>query len=167
MKPLVILIYFSPFFSYAQNRFNASHTLFAEAFGAGGGYYSINYDKILFANAKSVYSIRIGASALYGRVDTNKKAWGFNFPIGINWWSAINKKHHFEIGTGGFITWDYYGDGQKVIRGVRATIIGFLGYRYQKPEGGLMIRGGWTPFYSIYYDWFYPWLGGIGIGYTF
>ncbi|MBI4929702.1 MAG: hypothetical protein HY841_02990 [Bacteroidetes bacterium] len=155
------------FYTHSQQSIIATHTLFVEGFGAGVSYYSINYDKILFVTDKSVYSIRIGASALYNQVDTNKKGLGMTFPLAFNRWNTANKKHHFEVSVGGTISWGYYGDGTKVVRGVQWIITGFVGYRYQKPEGGLMIRAGWTPLYVIKDDWFIPYFAGAGLGYTF
>ena len=146
-----------------------THTLYAEGLGIGG-WYSVNYDKILFASDKAIYSIRIGTAIYYHEVDINKKAIEVNFPLMFNRLKPLkNKKHNFEIGVGIGISWGYRGDEltMTVNREVHTGVTAFIGYRYQKSNGGLMLRAGWNPFYSVIDDWLIWYWPAVGIGYTF
>ncbi len=168
MKYLIPLLFMICIFDEAHAQ-KGTHTFFGEGFGPGG-VYSINYDKILFSTEKALYSIRIGTSGYYREVDTNKKALSIGFPLMFNRLKPQkNINHNFEIGAGIGTRWAHYGDEltKTVKRRLFFGLFGFIGYRYQKPTGGLMLRAGWNPVYSIFDDWFLWYWPAFGIGYSF
>jgi hypothetical protein len=166
MKYVIAYFLLTTVYASAQTKIDATHTVFGEALGPGiiG---SLNYDKILFVTDKSVYSARVGIATRYYEVYTNKKAFEYDFPLMLNRWNNPNKKNHFETGIGAFMYWGFNGDSLRTTRGVFWGLNCFVGYRFQKPEGGWMVRVGWSPFYDIKEHWLiWYWIGG-GIGYTF
>ena len=147
------------------------NSIYAEI-GGNGVLYSINYERLFKLSKLFNVTSRIG----YGYTDN------FNFnklktnsiPFEINGLFSLSKEKHFiEIGSG--VTYMYIED-QSTESSNFGTLIyaARLGYRYQKPNGGIMYRIGITPLYDFYSDqqnlvksntWFI--FGGISIGYNF
>jgi hypothetical protein len=88
-------------------------------------------------------------------------------------YSIYNDKHFVEIGAGlSYLNNHYFvKDHTEDI-----IILAFrLGYRFQKPEGGLFVKVGFVPLYDWlifnrdpevpHHQWFFS--GGLGIGWTF
>ncbi|MDR5592052.1 hypothetical protein [Christiangramia sp. SM2212] len=137
--------------------------------GGNGVLYSINYERLYNVSKLINITSRIG----YGYFTINRiKA--NSIPFEINGLYAIAKQKHFiEIGSG--ITYLDTKDLNDDPLDITALIYAArLGYRYQKPTGGIMYRIGITPLYDFYSDkqnlirskvWFL--IGGISIGYNF
>lgn len=134
--------------------------------------YSINYDRLIDVSTKFKLSTRIGIHY------TNKFPLQYYrtlcIPIEISGlYSIYGSKHFVEIGSG----LSYLNSYDRITDHTEDIIILALrlGYRFQKPEGGLFVKIGFVPLY----DWLvfnpdpavphHTWLlsGGLGIGYTF
>ena len=88
-------------------------------------------------------------------------------PVLITYFTG-RKMHHFEIG-GGMLFGKINGDNESnnII-----NLTAFMGYRYQAPGEGILIRFGLTPFLSLdneanYTDNGLTLFGGLSIGYHF
>lgn len=147
------------------------NTVFAEI-GGNAFIYSINYDRLFDVSNKFKISARIGIH--YSHYVPFKYYKTFCIPFEISGlYSIYRSKHFIEIGSG----LSYLRSYDRVTDHTEDIIILALrlGYRFQKPEGGLFIKIGFVPLY----DWLvfnpdpsvphHTWLlsGGIGIGYTF
>ena len=146
------------------------NSIFLEIAG-NGVLYSVNYDRLFNLSDKFKLSARIGVHY------TNKFPLQFYrtvcIPIELSGLYCFYKNKHFvELGTG----LSYLNSNDRVTQHAENIIIFAmrLGYRFQKPEGGLFVKVGFVPLY----DWIvknpdlavphHSWLfsGGLGIGYT-
>ena len=147
------------------------NTVFAEI-GGNAILYSINYDRLFNISKKFKLSSRIGIHY------TNKFPLQYYrtlcIPIEISGlYSIYGSKHFVEIGSG----LSYLNSYDRITDHTEDLIILALrlGYRYQKPEGGLFVKIGFVPLYDWlvfnpdpavpHHTWFLS--GGLGIGYTF
>jgi hypothetical protein len=137
-----------------------NNTFFIEVLG-NGGLYSLNYDRI-FHIKKRIIASRAGFSYLPPWYANNHV---FVFPVECTWLIPAKKDtRFFETGIGStFITEVRNEDSGlknfKVIPGIR------LGYRLQKPEGGLFLKTGLLISF-LDPERTAPLTIGFGIGYT-
>jgi hypothetical protein len=142
--------------------------------GGHGLYYSLNYERVLINRQKFKTTAQIGF-ALYPPNSQSKDSCRFchtfrRLPILINELISFDR-HHIELGLGYLLAQNTYAlsGGGSVDSGWTGFIAGRLGYRYQKPNGRLIIRAGFTPLLSTssyFGKRFYSW-GGLAIGYSF
>jgi len=168
----IAFIYISFGVIKSQDIAKKTNTLYAEIAGISGTPISIQYDRII--NKKENYLVDVTMGFGYFQFSKN---WNpiIGFPISLNFANG-QFNHHFEFGIG--LTYNSGMPQQKIEdfpaeseKAFWATLR--LGYKYQKPEGGLFIRAGFTPLikikqYSVLAEEtnFLPLLG-LGIGYTF
>jgi hypothetical protein len=144
------------------------NTIFFEGYGnAGRMFYSINYERLFPLKSKCGISLRVVTSYAY-------KQGLFSFPILVNLMTG-KRNSHFEIGLGcvSYIPVPYdnpYSDIDEFL--VAPT--GLIGYKYQRPDGGLFFKVSYTPvFYSAFYyqEQIDVAMGlldiGVSLGYTF
>ena len=147
------------------------NTIFLEFMG-NGFIYSVNYDRLFDVSKKIKMSSRIGFHF------TNKFPFQYyrtiSVPIEISgMYPFYGNKHFLEIGLG--LT---YLNSNDLYTNHTEHVIAFvprIGYRFQKPEGGLFFKLGFTPLYDwivlnpnlkvFHHNWFLS--GGLGIGHTF
>lgn len=134
------------------------NSVYFELFGNAGYLYNIGFDRIISLNEKS--KIAFGAGIQYlpafdlSADDIFSISPQFSFLYGV--------KHHFEAGTG--VAIDFL-SGDKAIP-FR------VGYRFQKPEGGLFLKAGIIPLFTNSFPvlgegWtLVPW-GGVSAGISF
>lgn len=135
--------------------------------GGNGLSYSFNYERELDRQ-------------LIGRIGFSYLSDDFFIPLTFGKFFGEGK-NHFEISSGitysnQFIGHSYYHRPSTNASAVRTTYLfltGFIGYRFQKPEGSFLFRAGITPIYEIYDSrdkisggWFFP-LVGISFGHRF
>ena len=138
------------------------------------GFNSLNVDYILLCQAKYMLSFRFGLSYM-----SFNKSSSYGFPLELNLLIG-NGAALFEI-SGGYVDQLYYKNYNEVLKQMRNSnftyraISGRIGFRYEQPKGGLFIRVGFTPIYSLVgQDLIYA-IGdrrfipmfGAGLGYTF
>ena len=133
------------------------NTFFLEALGNGAGILSLNYDRLIPLNSFYAISLRGGIAYVNSGY--------LSFPALIN---VITGKgnNHFELGIGETFENNVY-----VKKGnYQITTTLDLGYRFQKPDGGIFFKCAYTPIFYNSQDSFSKifWLYiGLGIGYTF
>lgn len=139
----IFLLFALPNISCALASFKNS--IFAEALG-NAGYYSINYERQL----KHQIVARLGFSALSDGL--------IIFPVTLGkFWGE--DKHHFEFAGG-----VDFSSSDNDIYDNQIIVTGFLGYRYQKPDGRFLLRIGLTPLWN---DGYFLLSGGVSMGYRF
>jgi hypothetical protein len=139
----------------------ASNTFFVEL-GGNAVAYSLNYERFFTPKI----GIRVGGMYLQADDDAGTRVGVGLFPVMATYLLGAGNSH-FETGAGiGFATAgvsdsDLGGDdfGDSAVYGT-AT----FGYRYQKPEGGVIFRAGFTPIYAS--GTLLPWAG-VSVGYAF
>jgi len=158
--------------------FEKKNAFYVEALG-NARLVSANYERIFNQSGNMKTAIRLG----YGFWKVQYGGENFNnsmLPLELN--SLIgNKQHHLEIGFGTTVNFEkirpmFYSGFGEVHTVSYLSYHGRIGYRYQKPTGGLLFRASFTPFYSRDYSFttgkndyekrFYPWVG-LSVGYAF
>ena len=162
MKLKLTTIYLFLFFltSYGQIENNehidkAKNTIYLEILGNAGYLYNISYDRLLYTKENN--NISLGLGAQYLPSSDLSSDYILSVSPQINYLYGV--KHYFETGLG--FSYDFnVGDFVVPIR---------IGYRYQKPDGGLFYKIGFTPFYIndlLGSPALIPW-GGLALGWTF
>jgi hypothetical protein len=134
--------------SFAQD--TNKNAVFLELLG-NGYYYSLNYEREFGRQ----FVFRIGGSLT---------KYTFIMPVTLGRFFGSGK-HHFELAAGfDFANYDN-DDGRE--NGLGLT--GFIGYRFQKPDGKFLFRIGATPLYIFDEDSLINFLptGGVSFGYRF
>jgi hypothetical protein len=135
----------------------------AELFGHGL-LYSINYERIIVNGQRFKTTGQLGM-AYYPPSTGYIDIW---IPLVFNELLSFNK-HHIELGFGHIFTNEAIRLFDKAVykREWGGFLTARLGYRYQKPQGRLIVRAGFTPIFE-YRDFFeiHP-SGGVSIGYSF
>ena len=164
---------------------NSKNTAYFELLGKGG-IYSFNYEREVYRiNEQLAFNASLGFSIMNGFTDIEKSKDRL-FPLEINAKYSFGK-HHVLLGFGSTL-WKYKVLDIKIdnsnVGGDPAspTLVNrkewyahlTLDYRYQKPEGGLMLKAGITPlwFDKMSYSAFtknanFQMWGNIGIGWGF
>lgn len=147
------------------------NTIFLEI-GGNAFIYSVNYDRLFDVSNKIKLSSRIGIHF------TNEFPLQYYRTLSIpvefsGLYSISGNKHFLEVGVG----LSYLNSSNKVTKHTEDVIALALrlGYRFQKPEGGLFVKIGFVPLYDLlifnpdpsapHNTWWIS--GGIGIGYSF
>ncbi len=148
------------------------NTFFLEL-GGNTWFYSLNYDRILLNRDKWKLSGRVGSMYMPSFKAENRHMVGV--PLEISYLRGRGK-HFLEIGLGVTTTYDTYPLSETRIRELAVVGVPRIGYRYQKPEGGLFFKTGFTPMAGLLYNlrdrrwatqsaFVYP-LVGLAIGHT-
>lgn len=159
------------------------NTFYAEIFGTSGSLFSFNYDRIIANNNNNLFiDLTMGVGYLPSIKDWNPV---LGIPLSLN----ISKGHcfhYFEFGLGltyasgivqSQVTFDPSGGSQNsstTSESLKAIWCSArIGYKYQRPTGGLFFRVGFTPLLKLKTfstfntnDNIIP-LFGLGVGYTF
>jgi hypothetical protein len=158
----------------------SANSFFAEV-GGNGLYYSLNYDKVGKMGKRAFLSVRIGIMVLPMR----KGNWEFGIPVEVN--ASFGKENHYlEAGLGisylHMNVWALSSYPQLQSAGMvhRFYRVLRIGYRYQRAEGGLFLKVGFTPMrlmeeyrpgdfngtnYADLTQYAEPWAG-VGVGWT-
>ena len=172
---LLLFILFFEKIAFTQNINEAStrptgikkNTIYGEILGSAFSFYNISFDRIIYHKEDRKISLAIGtqyqARSYFGGND-----WMTSISPQINYLQGI--QHHLELGIG----YVYLAS----VSGIRITdgVWGIplrIGYRYQKPEGGIFFKAAYTPSIldrrildkdktSFLFLW-----GGIALGWTF
>ncbi|HEU4558620.1 MAG TPA: hypothetical protein VFS20_12255 [Longimicrobium sp.] len=137
----------------------ARNTFFVELLG-NAAIYSLNYERFFTPQL----GIRVGGSFLRGETEDGTEASVGFFPVMATYLLGEGNSH-FETGLGiGIVTAS--ADIEEVDDFSGSDVYGTatLGYRYQKPTGGVLFRVGFTPVYAD--GNLIPWIG-ASVGYAF
>jgi hypothetical protein len=146
----------------SDEAFVHKNTVQIELFGHGL-LYSLNYERVIFNGNRFKTTGQIGL-AYYPPKTNLIEVW---IPVMLNQLLSFDK-HHIELGLGHvFVNEHVPGfDTATERRRTGGFISGRLGYRFQKPDGRLIIRAGFTPFREYRgTNAFHP-SGGLAVGYS-
>ena len=132
--------------------------------GGFGGIYLLSYERIILNRVNHKNSVQIGIS--YYPPQTGLIA--IFIPVVFNEIVSFYK-HHLEFGFGYIIAKDYLIKKADNVYNWEGFFTGRIGYRYQKPNGRIMLKVGFTPIIEYLHldkPIFYP-SGGIALGYCF
>lgn len=142
-KTILLSVCFIGIFTqcFSQERAIVKNAFYLELFG-NGGFYSINYERCL----QSHTLCRIGFSTfqttdLFVRTDPGRIT---TFPLLVSHLSGHNK-HHFELG-GGLLLGKWRESSET---GLIFNLTSFIGYRFQPPGQGFLLRIGLAPMVSL------------------
>lgn len=151
---------------YFRNLVYNPHSAYLEVMG-NGRYYSANYE-YLFRDNFIKQGIRGGIGVFPNFFDGNKPWCISGVAEYTGFW--LSRNHHIEWGAGMTYRYDSYTkkSTEKKYQIVPPTdtipivvnhtlksrttgpiITGRIGYRYQNPDGGLIVRIGWTPLFYV------------------
>lgn len=166
-----ILIFTTLFIIYSLNvpaqtdSLNFKKNAFYLEIGGVGGHASLNYERSLWRKNQFDIIGRVGLN-FYNMVDFKGD---FNPDLTIPFMAGVmyGRQHKAEFGFGQTFssTIEADLDSGEPTRVNHFNTIFNLGYRYQKPGGGLLFRCMYTPiieYQEVFYHWF-----GVSIGYTF
>ena len=126
-------------FLYAQldRENNSGKNTFYIELASRGSFYSVNYDHIFHEGNKLSTSFRIGFSIERDAI---------SFPLGLNLITG-KENHHAEFGLTLIPFIDHYktflsGDN---LSDKKIYVIPFIGYRFQKPSGGIFFKASVSP----------------------
>ena len=154
---VIFFLFFCGSPAYPQQNFPPAKTIFLELGGSAGAA-SLNYDRVFFYRSFYALSYRGGFSLLPTPAGNSGRQTGFIFPFLFTALSG-EKNHHAEIGFGQTV---YFSTALKGF--ARAALD--IGYRFQKPGGGIFFRAAYTPLVSYLYEVQYENWFGVSIGYT-
>ncbi|MBA4852466.1 hypothetical protein [Emticicia sp. BO119] len=142
----------------------ALNSIYVEALGMGG-YGSINYERFIYQQKKLHIGVRLGVGTYRLRdFETNLNP-DITIPFALN--AYYGKTHHAEVGIGQTFT-SIVGASTVDFRVNRQNSLSSnftVGYRYQKSNGGMMVRVNYSPIVSINQS-FKHWYG-LSVGYSF
>lgn len=145
--------------SSSTNTFAFKNSVQVDLFGHGG-FYSLNYERLLINKNKTKTLLRAGLS-LYPQHTTSS----FLMPVSLNELISF-KSHHLELGAGML----YMNNGGGILKNHDLFGTFTLGYRYQKPGSHFMYKAAFTPIINANLRWgkaeAFPW-GGFTFGYNF
>ncbi len=122
-----------------RQKLRALNSLYFEL-GGNGDIYSFNYDRIVYQQAKLKTGLRLGIGSNLFFLPEEPSVYPI-VPV-----EAIgmlgNREKHFELGLG--YTHRFTNDPDLT----QSMYFGRIGFRYQPPRGGLLVRVGATPFVS-------------------
>lgn len=150
MKKLIYTSFLCFFFSSTFGQENPTsgelkrNTIYAEAFGQGFCY-SINYDRLF--NTEKRFKNSFTAGFVYV-----PESMGFGdgmycgIPISYNWLLG-KKSHHLELGIG--LTSLVVNPNSNMVSDFYTYLTPKIGYRYQRPNGGLFLKATASPMIDI------------------
>ena len=147
---------------YAQNdKLSHRSSVQFELFGHGL-LYSLNYEYIVINRNRLKTAVQAGFS-YYPPSTGYRTTW---IPISINELVSFGR-HHIEFGIGQVVVTEMGHDlhGEEC-REWEGFFSGRIGYRYQKPNGRLIIRAGFTPLYEYSNDHVIHPSGALAVGYS-
>lgn len=139
---------FSSFAQKSDSSQEAKNSLYLDIMGTGG-WYSLNYERIVYSKDKLGLGISSGASVTHLRDFDRRFNPDFSIPVSLN--AFYGKNHHLEAGIGTtFASVVRADEDYSAQRYLNVNLTMTLGYRYQKPEGGFLFRAAYTPIIPVY-----------------
>lgn len=142
---------------------SARNAVYLEALGTGG-LSSVNYERVLLHHAEFTGGARIGFGSIHFKDFTRRFDPDFVVPIGV--FGCYGDRFRGEAGAGITLTSIVYPDEETFGPVRRMEVHGWfaLGARYQKRNGGLLVRIAYTPI--VEFGQIRHW-GGASLGYAF
>ena len=120
------------------------NTIYAEAFGQGFCY-SINYDRLFNTEKRFKNSFTGGFVYVPESLEFGDGVY-CGIPISYNWLLG-KKSHHLELGIG--LTSLVVNPNSNMVSDFYTYLTPKIGYRFQRPNGGLFLRATATPMIDI------------------
>ncbi len=172
---LIVLLLQFPFYGIQAQDGLAKNGTYLELLG-NGGVFSVNYERFLTSD----FSIRAGFASYTGEtwweeLWGNKETTLTTFPILGNYFLG-NGRNRLELGGGvllGTKKVEYTGEDDSDRTSTIFDLTAVVGYRYQDPYGGIILRAGLTPFLALssgedaYPNEGFTISGGVSVGYAF
>jgi hypothetical protein len=168
---IVLLMSIITISGYSQNEHKFSHrNSFHLELGGTAGYYSVNYERNLINLSRFKTSGQLGFGYLPG------ECCDLRIPAGIIEQISFTN-HHIEIGIGYMSVRELTRDDMGALNRIWTDILtGRIGYRFQKPDGRLILKIGFTPLLqrerpglnynpNAPFKVFAP-MGGVSVGYA-
>ena len=148
----------------ASDEGGRAQNVFVEV-GGQGLLFTANYDS-RFSKGRNGLGGRVGIGYISGG-DANATT----VPVSLNYLLGNGGKHFFEVGLGATAVTGksngsfFFEDDNSPQR--NSNVIGTMSfsYRLQPVNSGFSFRGGLTPIFGG--DFFFPYFGGVSLGYTF
>ncbi len=145
---LLLLLLLLSLHAYAQEKSNANRAVQLDI-GGPGGYGAVHYEHTFTLNSFFALRPRVGFSFLRLKDYRNTFNPDLCFPLGIN--VTYGNKHMAEIGFGNTYTSVVQANtNSSPTRSSSFHGSAHIGYRYQKPTGGLLFRIGYVPLWEQY-----------------
>ena len=128
---------------------NEKNTIYAEAFGQGFCW-SLNYDRLLNTDKKVFNSFTAGVVYVPNQIQFGDGSY-FGVPVSYNWLFG-KKSHHLELGvgiTGMAVKSDFGLFGLSTTNHFYTYLTPKIGYRFQRPQGGLFLKVTATPMIDL------------------
>ncbi len=132
----------------------ANNAVYAEGLGPGL-YYSINYDRSFgdFAARVGFGYLSVSASSSSGGTEQTASASFFSIPITLSYLGIGSKRNMLELGAGATILhvgaggsgFDTSSSNSANASATMVLPVGMVGYRFQPPGGGFVLRAGISP----------------------
>ena len=143
----------------------SKHHIYLETLGISGRGRTYNYEYQLFHKEKLKIQARAGVGTAKRKDFTDSFNPDLTIPFGVN--AFYGNVHHVEFGIGQVITSVIHADIETYeptrVHDLHGNLT--IGYRYQKQEGGLLLRLSYTPLLEFNEKWNH-WAG-FSIGYSF
>jgi hypothetical protein len=135
----------------------ANNAIYAEGLGPGL-YYSINYDRSFgdFAARVGFGYLSVSASSSSGGTEQTASASFFSIPITLSYLGIGSKQNMLELGAGATILhlgaggsgFDTSSSSTSSASATFVLPVGMVGYRFQPPGGGFVLRAGISPIFA-------------------
>ncbi len=126
-----------------RDTFSAKTSLYAEL-GGNGDAYSLNVDRIVYQDAMFKTALRVGLSSNLFFLEQESGVYPV-VPVEVSGMLGRYRKH-IEAGLGYTRRFTTEPDL------IQNMYFGRVGFRYQQPQGGMLVRVGLTPFLSAEVD---------------
>jgi hypothetical protein len=125
------------------------NTVFFEA-GGNGFFYSVNYDRIMTDNQN--WNLTGRAGLMYVNYFNSNARQMIGIPIEFSYIRGTHN-NYFEFGLGITPIYDTYNPSQfSTAKDLVVLSVLRIGYRHQKPEGGIFFKAGLTPLRGVIFD---------------
>jgi len=166
---LIFIFFISPVkgqeISKENNSVIAKNNVYA-SLGGPGIYFSLIYERIVLNDKKFSLGIKGGIGTGLSSVLFPDE---FNFPIGVYFLYGKRNSHlDLSMNVTSYLLQQYDYTKDNNYKELRLLVVPSVSYRYQKPEGGFLLRAGFSPIINInsITNSFVPWID-ISIGWSF
>lgn len=144
----IAAVFISVFSVFSQEKHTMNvverNSIYAEAFGQGFCY-SLNYDRLFNTEKRFINSFTAGFVYVPESIGFGDGIY-LGIPVSYNWLLG-KKSHHFELGIG--LTSLLVNPNSNVGTDSYTYMTPKIGYRFQRPNGGLFFRATVTPMIAI------------------
>jgi hypothetical protein len=141
------------------------NTVYASV-GGPGIYFSLLYERQLYIRNKYSLGVKGGIGTAFSSVLFPHE---FNFPIGVFFlYGKRNSRLDISLNMTNYLLEQYDYQKDQNTKELKLLLVPSVAYRFQKPDGGLVVRAGFSPVVNINSttNTISPWFD-IGVGWAF